>query len=122
MIIAGHARVLAARKLGMAEVPVIVLGHLSETQRRALVIADNKLALNAGWDEEILREEMQAVEAAGFDLDLVGFSDEEIRALLADAAGRGGCRRGLRLPTRSPSRRSIRSPAPATSGRSAGTG
>ena len=87
VIIAGHARVLAARKLGMAEVPVIVLGHLSETQRRALVIADNKLAMNAGWDEEILREEMQAVEAAGFDLDLVGFSDEEIRALMADAAG-----------------------------------
>jgi ParB-like chromosome segregation protein Spo0J len=87
VIIAGHARVLAARKLGMAEVPVIVLGHLSETQRRALVIADNKLALNAGWDEEILREEMQAVEAAGFDLDLVGFSDEEIRALMADAVG-----------------------------------
>jgi DNA modification methylase len=87
VIIAGHARVLAARKLGLAEVPVIVLGHLSETQRRALVIADNKLAMNAGWDEEILREEMQAVEAAGFDLDLVGFSDEEIRALMADAAG-----------------------------------
>jgi ParB-like chromosome segregation protein Spo0J len=87
VIIAGHARVLAARKLGMAEVPVIVLGHLSETQRRALVIADNKLAMNAGWDEEILREEMQAVEAAGFDLDLVGFSDEEIRALMADAVG-----------------------------------
>src|SRR5271157_1139099 len=87
VIIAGHARVLAARKLGLAEVPVIVLGHLSETQRRALVIADNKLALNAGWDEEILHQEMQAVEAAGFDLDLVGFSDEEIRALMADAAG-----------------------------------
>src|SRR5208283_2209203 len=65
VIIAGHARVLAARKLGLAEVPVIVLGHLSETQRRALVIADNKLALNAGWDEEILREEMQAAGAAG---------------------------------------------------------
>jgi hypothetical protein len=60
---------------------------LSETQRRALVIADNKLAMNAGWDEEILREEMQAVEAAGFDLEVVGFSDEEIRALMADAAG-----------------------------------
>ncbi len=87
VIIAGHARVLAARKLGLAEVPVIVLGHLSETQRRALVIADNKLALNAGWDEEILRQEMQAVEAAGFDLDLVGFSDEEIRALMTAAAG-----------------------------------
>ena len=84
VIIAGHARVLAARKLGLAEVPVIVLGHLSEMQRRALVIADNKLALNAGWDEEILRAEMQAIEAAGFELEVVGFSDEEIRALLAE--------------------------------------
>ena len=58
VIIAGHARVLAARKLGMDEVPVIVLAHLSPTQRRALIIADNKLALNAGWDEETLRAEM----------------------------------------------------------------
>ena len=86
-IIAGHARVLAARKLDMAKVPVIVLGHLSESQRRALVIADNKLALNAGWNEEILSEELQAIEAAGFDIDLVGFSDEEIRALLNETAG-----------------------------------
>jgi DNA modification methylase len=84
VIIAGHARVLAARKLEMTEVPVIVLGHLSETQRRALVIADNRLALNAGWDEEVLRAEMQAIEAAGFDLEVVGFSDEEIRSLLAE--------------------------------------
>jgi DNA modification methylase len=87
VIIAGHARVLAAHKLGLAEVPVIVLGHLSETQRRALVIADNKLALNAGWDEEVLRAEMQAIEAAGFELEVVGFTDEELRALLADEAG-----------------------------------
>ena len=57
IIIAGHARLLAARKLKMTEVPVIVLDHLSETQRRALVIADNRLALNAGWDEEMLRVE-----------------------------------------------------------------
>ena len=55
VIIAGHARLLAARKLGMAEVPVIVLDHLTESQRRACVLADNKLALNAGWDEEMLR-------------------------------------------------------------------
>jgi len=58
VIIAGHARVLAARKLGMDEVPVIALAHLTPAQRRALVIADNKLALNAGWDEETLRAEM----------------------------------------------------------------
>jgi ParB-like chromosome segregation protein Spo0J len=62
IIIAGHARLLAARKLGLTEVPVIVLDHLSETQRRALIIADNRLALNAGWDEEMLRVELAALE------------------------------------------------------------
>jgi hypothetical protein len=87
VIIAGHARVLAARKLGLAEVPVIVLGHLSEDEQRALVIADNKLALNAGWDEEILREQLQLIDVSGFDMNLLGFSDEEIRDLLADNAG-----------------------------------
>ena len=68
VIIAGHARLLAARKLKMAEVPVIVLGHLTEAQRRALVLADNKLALNAGWDEEMLRVEMQDLDVGGFNL------------------------------------------------------
>jgi len=85
VIIAGHARVLAARKLGMDEVPVIVLAHLTPAQRRALVIADNKLALNAGWNEEMLRGEMASLEADGFDLAVVGFPDEELRALLAGA-------------------------------------
>ena len=84
-IIAGHARVLAARKLGLTEVPVIVLDHLSEAQRRALVIADNKLALNAGWDEELLRGLLTELREEDFNLDLVGFSDEELAALLADA-------------------------------------
>src|ERR671925_1971365 len=55
IVIAGHARLVAARKLGMTEVPVIVLDHLTETQRRALVLADNRLAINAGWDEEMLQ-------------------------------------------------------------------
>jgi len=87
VIIAGHARVLAARRLGMAEVPVIVLGHLSETQRRALVIADNKLALNAGWHGEMLRLEIESLQEDGFDLNVVGFSDEELRVLLADGTG-----------------------------------
>ncbi len=82
-IVAGHGRLLAARKLGLAEVPVIVLDHLSATQRRAYVIADNKLALNAGWDEAMLREEMASLELDGFDLGVVGFSDEELEALLA---------------------------------------
>src|ERR1035438_1668966 len=84
VIIAGHARLLAARKLGMTEVPVIVLSHLSESQRRALVLADNRLALNSGWDEEMLRVELDSLQEDGFNLDLVGFSDEEIEALLHD--------------------------------------
>ena len=87
VIIAGHARLLAARKLKMAEVPVIVLGHLTEAQRRALVLADNKLALNAGWDEEMLRVEMQDLDVAGFNLDLIGFSAEELETILADSEG-----------------------------------
>jgi ParB-like chromosome segregation protein Spo0J len=82
-VLAGHARLLAARQLGMSEVPVIQLGHLSEAQRRALVIADNQLALNAGWSEEMLHLELQALQEAEFDLSLVGFDDEELARLLA---------------------------------------
>src|ERR1700733_7205152 len=77
-IVAGPGRLLAARKLGLAEVPVVVLDHLSETQRRAYIIADNKLALNAGWDEEILAHELRELESDGLDLAVVGFSDEEL--------------------------------------------
>jgi len=84
VIVAGHARVMAARKLGMAEAPVIVLDHLSEAQRRALVIADNRLAQNAGWDEEMLRVELEALREDEFNLDLLGFADDEIEALLVD--------------------------------------
>jgi DNA modification methylase len=82
-VIAGHARLLAARQLGMAEVPVIQLGHLSEAQRRALVIADNQLTINAGWSEETLRIELQALQEADFDLTLVGFDEDELARLLA---------------------------------------
>jgi len=84
VIIAGHARLQAARKLGLSEVPVIVLDHLSEAQRRALVIADNKLALNAGWDEELLRGLLSELREDEFNLDVLGFSDEELNALLAE--------------------------------------
>ncbi len=83
-IIAGHGRLLAARKLGLAEVPVVVLDHLSETQRRAYIIADNKLALNAGWDERVLAAELRDLEGEGLSLALVGFSDEELDALLVE--------------------------------------
>jgi DNA modification methylase len=84
VIIAGHARVLAARKLTLTEVPVIVLGHLSETQRRALVIADNRLALSAGWDEEMLRVELDTLREDDFNLDLLGFTGDELEDLLRD--------------------------------------
>ena len=83
-VIAGHGRLLAARKLGMVEVPVIVLDHLSEIQKRAYIIADNKLALNAGWDEELLAAELADLEQEGLDLALVGFSEDELRDLLPE--------------------------------------
>ena len=82
-IVAGHGRLLAAHKLGLDEVPVVVLDHLTETQRRAYIIADNKLALNAGWDEAVLAAELGELERDGLDLAVVGFSDEELHALLA---------------------------------------
>ena len=82
-IIAGHGRLLAARKLGLAEVPVVVLDHLNETQRRAYVLADNRLAELAGWDKVVLAEEVRALQVDGFDLDLAGFSGDELDALLA---------------------------------------
>lgn len=83
-IIAGHGRVMAARKLSMLEVPVLVLAGLSETQKRAYVIADNKIALNAGWDEEMLRVELEALSDADFDLDILGFSNDELGLYLDD--------------------------------------
>jgi 16S rRNA G966 N2-methylase RsmD len=79
-IIAGHGRVLAARKLDLTEVPCIRLALLTETQRRAYVIADNKLALNAGWDDEILKLELEALREE-FDLGTIGFSEEELTAM-----------------------------------------
>ena len=89
-IIAGHGRVLAARKLGFDQVPVIELAHLTESQKRAYVLADNKLAENAGWDDELLRIELEALQAAGFDLSLTGFADDELAALMAELAGNEG--------------------------------
>jgi len=83
VLIAGHARLLAARTLGMPEVPVIELSGLTEAQYRALAIADNQLALNAGWNEELLRSELTALQKQDFDLDLLGFCNEEMAALLA---------------------------------------
>jgi len=80
-IIAGHGRVLAAHKLGETQVPTIELSHMSDTQKRAYIIADNKLALNAGWDNEMLALEMDDLKEAGFDLSFTGFSIDDINAL-----------------------------------------
>src|SRR5665213_2334305 len=84
-IIAGHGRLLAARKLQLERVPVIVLDHLTEAQKRAYIIADNQLALNAGWDDEILRSELAALQDEDFNVSPVGFEDEELVRLLAAA-------------------------------------
>ena len=85
-IIAGHGRVLAARKLGMDQVPVVVLDHLSETQKRAFIIADNRISENARWDDAILRGEVGELKDAELDLALLGFSENELTALLAEVA------------------------------------
>jgi DNA modification methylase len=82
VIIAGHGRLLAARKVGLADVPVILLGHLSEIQRRALVIADNRISENSTWNEELLRLELEELRAEDFDRDITGFDLDEIDRLL----------------------------------------
>lgn len=82
-VVAGHGRLLAAKKLGLESVPVIKLKHLTPAQVKAYVLADNKLALNAGWDDEILKAELLAIQEAGeVDMDAIGFSDEEMTALI----------------------------------------
>ncbi|MGA2602163.1 MAG: ParB/Srx family N-terminal domain-containing protein [Bryobacteraceae bacterium] len=84
-IIAGHGRVLAARKLRLSEIPVLVLAHLTDNQKRAFRLADNKLALNAGWDPEMLRLELEALAEQDLGLEkLIGFSDLELEELLGD--------------------------------------
>ena len=88
-IIAGHGRVLAARKLGIAAVPCIRLEHLTEAQKRAYVIADNRLALNSGWDTEMLKVEFADLQELGFDLELTGFDLDEIKELLAPVGTEG---------------------------------
>lgn len=80
-IIAGHGRVMAAKKLGINEVPCIVLDGLTEAQKKAYILADNKLALNAGWDDELLSIELQGLQDLDFDLGVIGFSADELDAL-----------------------------------------
>ena len=83
-IIAGHGRVMAAKKLGIEELPCIDASHLTEAQKKAYVIADNKLALNSEWDYDVLRIELNILDDFGFDLDLTGFSADELDALTLD--------------------------------------
>jgi len=89
-VIAGHGRLLAAKKLGMAEVPVIELAHLTPAQRQGLVLADNKIAENAGWDMGLLREELLALDHLDFDLGLTGFALGEIEQIMTWAPRNGG--------------------------------
>lgn len=88
-VIAGHGRLLAARKLELKEVPVVILDHLTPAQKRAYILADNKLALNAGWDEELLKVELASLVDDDFNLDVVGFSDKELDELLSDCSVEG---------------------------------
>lgn len=85
-IIAGHGRVMAAKQAGITEVPCICAAHLSEKQVRAYVIADNKLATNSEWDENMLLAELEHLEIEGFDLGAIGFSDDELGIEAPDAA------------------------------------
>ncbi len=89
VIVAGHGRLAAAHKLGLALVPVVVLEHLSPTQRRALVIADNRIAENAGWDDAMLRIELTTLQDDDFDVSLTGFDADALADLLADEDGNG---------------------------------
>lgn len=84
-IIAGHGRIMAAQKLGITEVPAVEASHLTDAQRRAYIIADNRLALDAGWDDEMLRVEFAELGDLGFDLDLTGFEPGEVEALQFDS-------------------------------------
>jgi DNA modification methylase len=86
-ILAGHGRLLAARKLGLSETPVIRFEHLSEAQKRAYILADNQIALHAGWDDALLAEELAWLRDERFDLDLIGFDATELERLLAQADG-----------------------------------
>jgi DNA modification methylase len=83
-IVAGHGRVMAAKEMGLPTVPTIPLSHLTKAQVRAYVIADNKLALNAGWDEQLLAEELKGIDDSEIDIDLTGFSEDEIAELLKE--------------------------------------
>ena len=85
-VIAGHGRILAAKEENIKEVPCVFADHLTEAQKKAYIIADNRMAMDAGWDEELLRVEIEALQAEAFDLSLTGFDEKEIADLFKDDA------------------------------------
>jgi len=89
-IVAGHGRVLAAKELSMGQVPCINVAYLSDAQRRAYIIADNKIAANAGWDDELLAIELSDLATLGFDVQLTGFSEKDLKHLGVGGMGEGG--------------------------------
>lgn len=88
-IIAGHGRILAAKEEGIPEVPCVYVDYLTEAQKKAYILADNRMAMDAGWDEELLRLEIEALQAESFDVSLTGFDDQEIADLFKDEDGSG---------------------------------
>lgn len=88
-VVAGHGRLMAARKMGLGTIPVVRLGHLTPAQRRAYVLADNQIALNSGWDFDLLAKELDAVGQSDIDLDILGFSEAQLDNLLNEAEGHG---------------------------------
>lgn len=85
-VIAGHGRILAAKEEGIQEIPCVFADHLTEAQKKAYIIADNRMAMDAGWDEELLRVEIEALQAEAFDLSLTGFDEKELSDLFKDDA------------------------------------
>ena len=105
-VIAGHGRLEAARDLGLSEVPVVVLDHLTPAQKRAYVLADNQLALTSGWNTSVLQEELAALSLADFDLSLIGFDEKELASLMdpeqidePETSGGGGNEEAEACPT-----------------------
>lgn len=83
-VIAGHGRLMAAKEEGITEVPCVYVGHLTDAQKKAYILADNRMALDAGWDEELLAVEMQELQDLGYDLSMTGFDEKELADLFSD--------------------------------------
>ena len=88
-VIAGHGRILAAKEEKIPEIPCVYVDYLTEAQKKAYILADNRMAMDAGWDEELLRVEIEALQAEAFDVSLTGFDEKEISDLFEDSDGTG---------------------------------